>query len=87
MQAFFQFKLRMRQRPPEFALCDRLFYVYVYKILTWLIFFQEGGIAERICRIIDTALKSPHVPLQVSTFCYSSKSDGKQLKKLTKQFI
>eukprot|EP00795_Rhopilema_esculentum_P012136 gene12136-2740_t len=26
----------------------------------------EGSIAERICRIIETSLKSPHVPLQIS---------------------
>ena len=33
--------------------------------MTVLVFVKEGGIAERISRIIENALKSPHVPLQV----------------------
>ena len=40
-------------------------FILIFLFLTFLFLTQEGSIAERICRIIETSLKSPHVPLQV----------------------
>ena len=32
--------------------------------------FQEGQVAERICKQIETSIKSPHLPLQVGSFIF-----------------
>lgn len=35
---------------------------------------QEGATAERVCKILESSLRSPHVPVQVNNFviCYVS---------------
>ena len=41
-----------------------------------VISLQEGATAERVCKILESSLRSPHVPLQVNNFviCYLGNS-------------